>query len=78
MIDLKISIIIPFYRGNKYLNRLFTSIENVCKTVDPSIEWEVIVVNDSPDESVILPDSALSITIIDNNVNLGIQGGFYF
>ncbi len=71
---MKISIIVPFYKGNKYLDRLFKSIENVCSKSDSSIEWEIIIVNDSPDESVILPDSLLNVIVIENKKNLGIQG----
>lgn len=69
-----ISIIIPFYYGNKYLNRLISNIEKVEKKTSNIAKYEVILVNDSPDVDVKLPQTYLDIKIIRNNTNMGIQG----
>lgn len=71
----KISIIIPFFYGNKYLPKLFKSIETVINDTYDIAEYEVIVINDSPEEKVIVPDTKVRINakIINNKKNVGIQ-----
>lgn len=72
----KISIIIPFYNGNEYLERLFFSVKKVKNLLKNEAELEVIIVNDSPAIEVMLPiniDMELNIRIISNPVNMGIQ-----
>ena len=71
---ISISIIIPFYNGNKYLKRLISSIENIVKNTEKIATYELIVVNDSPEIEVILPDTFLNIEILKNERNIGIQG----
>lgn len=79
---LKISIIIPFYNGNNYMSRIFTSITNVVDTLKKSkreeskkIEFEIVLVNDSPDIEVQLPDDVndLDVKVYCNERNMGIQ-----
>ena len=53
----KVSVIVPFYKGNPYLPRLFASIEAIvpiCREEDTAVE--VVLVNDSPDVAVQLPE----------------------
>ena len=69
---MKISIIIPFYKGNEYLERLFTSINNVSTSTNET--FEVIIVNDNPGEKVLIPQNKLNVLLIENENNLGIQG----
>lgn len=69
---MKISIIIPFYKGNEYLERLFTSIKNVSSSINKN--FEVIIVNDNPGEKVFIPENELDVVLIENENNLGIQG----
>lgn len=69
---MKISIIIPFYKGNEYLERLFTSINNVSTSTNET--FEVIIVNDNPGEKVLIPQNKLKVLLIENENNLGIQG----
>lgn len=71
---MQISIIVPFYNGNQYLNRLFKSIEAVVLETKSVVSFEVLIVNDSPDVDVILPKTTLDIRIIFNYQNMGIQG----
>ena len=72
----KISVIVPFYKGNPYLPRLFASIGAivpVCKEEDTQVE--VILVNDSPDISVVLPQQLpTDVQVVTNPKNMGIHG----
>lgn len=70
----EVSIIVPFYKGNNYLKRLLTSINKAAQ--NNNCIFEVILVNDSPDEKIHLPDSSLdyiNIIILNNPHNLGIH-----
>lgn len=71
----KISIIIPFFDGNKYLPRLFKSIESVIQDTCDIAEYEVIVINDSPKVKVIVPKTKVifNVKVLNNEKNLGIQ-----
>lgn len=71
---ISISVIIPFYKGNKYLKRLIFSIENVAKKLSEKALFEIILVNDSPENDIECPETLLKIEIIENEKNLGIQG----
>ncbi|MBR4864472.1 MAG: glycosyltransferase family 2 protein [Oscillospiraceae bacterium] len=72
----KISVIVPFYKGNQYLPRLFASIEAIvpiCRAEDTEVE--VILVNDSPAVAVELPDDLkVTVQVIANEQNMGIHG----
>lgn len=70
-----ISIITPFYKGNKYLGRLFASIEKAAELLDGSDNVELVLVNDSPDyESPIVPShSSFACHVIEHDKNQGIQ-----
>ncbi len=72
----KISVIVPFYKGNQYLPRLFASIEAVLPVCEEeSTQMEVVLVNDSPDVAVVLPDDLkVSTRVIANPQNMGIHG----
>lgn len=74
--NIKISIVVPFYKGNKYLTQLIGSIEKVILRVKKMASFEVVIVNDSPEIEVVLPDyktDNIAIKIIKNSQNLGIQ-----
>lgn len=78
MMNLKISIsiITPVYKGNKYLPHLLKKIEIAVNNIKNNrVEW--ILVNDYPQEDILSLStnlSNLSIKIINNSKNLGIQG----
>lgn len=72
-----ISIITPFYYGNKYLDRLVTSVNQVALKVCDLAKIELIIVNDSPDEQIVLPklnDCVVDVCTVENERNIGIQG----
>jgi glycosyltransferase involved in cell wall biosynthesis len=72
----KVSIIVPFYKGNQYLPRLFASITAaaaVCEEEDTKME--VLLVNNSPDVFAELPEGlTLDVKVITNPQNMGIHG----
>lgn len=72
---IEISIIVPFYRGNQYMNQLFASINHVANTISEKVKFEVIIVNDSCDVEIILPSNInhIDVSIYKNESNIGIQ-----
>lgn len=73
-----ISVIIPFYKGNKFINRIIKNIkENQNELYLYNQEkMEVIIINDSPDTPVKIDDNLkenISIKIHTNDQNYGIQ-----
>lgn len=74
MID--VSIIIPVYKGNKYINNLLKIITRNVKIVE-NIKVEVLLINDCPDCALQFQESYVegyNLHLITNKVNLGIQG----
>ena len=73
-----ISIIVPFYRGNQYIEGLLKNIaENVDNFADDSVNVEVLLVNDSPEDTVIYDRSVhypFELRSISSGKNLGIHG----
>lgn len=70
---IKVSIIVPFYYGNQYLERLFNSVAEAYSMTNDLACFEIIVVNDSPEEQVEIPESELTNKVIINEKNQGIQ-----
>lgn len=70
-----ISIIIPFYHGNKYMETVLSSIEKCIEKNKDEINIEVLIVNDSPQEKVFVPKQfkSININVITNSYNMGIQ-----
>lgn len=73
-----ISVIIPFYNGNKYLKNLMQHLNNLAKQVydDYNDKIEIIIINDSPEISVDVSLSEykyLNIKINVNSYNSGIH-----
>lgn len=72
----KISIIIPFYNGNKYLNRLVDNINSVLKYSNNIFDAEVVFVNDSPGVTIDLKrikSLDCPYLVINNKANSGIH-----
>ncbi len=70
-----ISIIIPFYKGNKYILNLLKIIQKNRDALSKEclVDTEIIIVNDSPGVKVEIPDDMKGIKIINNKFNYGIQ-----
>lgn len=73
-----ISVVIPFYKGNKFINRIIQSIKENQKELYlyNKEKIEVIIVNDSPDIPIIIEDNIkrnMSIKVYNNDKNYGIQ-----
>ncbi len=72
-----ISVITPFYKGNRYINELVSNVNAVAEAVKSKTgaAMELIVVNDSPDVPVeITVASQIPVTVLENPKNLGIHG----
>lgn len=71
-----ISIITAFYHGNAFIDALVENINKVAYAIKDSSRVELIIVNDSPEVSVLIPNTKereFELTIINNEVNMGIQ-----
>lgn len=67
----KISILIPFYRGNKYIQATVNSIYSAMDK--SSISYEIIVINDSPELKIELDISNNgNLFLFQNDSNMGI------
>jgi len=70
-----LSVIIPFYKGNKHINHLLCSLNETQKSANMLFN-EIIIVNDSPEEEIKidkLNKDSLKIKIISNPTNYGIH-----
>lgn len=74
----RFSIITPFYKGNKYVLNLIkmakANYKSLC-TAGIDAELELIIVNDSPDIRVEMPDKVdeIEVILINHEKNSGIQ-----
>lgn len=70
-----ISIIVPIYHGQKYLQGLLAQAEDAAKEV-PGYQTELIFVNDDPDLPVtsLFQSDIIEIQVINTKVNRGIHG----
>ena len=72
-----ISVIVPFYKGNTYMNELLSNLDSVgaCLAEHNGAKLEVIIVNDSPEIPVEYTVCVnVPVTVISNEHNLGIHG----
>ena len=75
--DKLISVVVPFYKGNRYINELLQNLDCLRQTMLDScgVQVEVVVVNDSPDVPVAYTaPPQLPVTIVENPQNMGIHG----
>lgn len=75
---IKFSVIIPFYKGNKYLQKMISILEQNALSLregNVTSQIEVIIVNDSPMEDVLLPNHSdnLNVNVIVHEKNSGIH-----
>lgn len=69
-----ISVIVPFYKGNKYLASLKQSLERACTQYEGAVE--VILVNDSPEEKIneqLMQSSKYNLILVKHKKNYGIH-----
>ena len=74
----KFSVIIPFYKGNRFLDNLFRIVKDNRKALQqafPESDTELILVNDSPEEEIRMPSDAEEIPyrIVAHKENQGIH-----
>ena len=72
---MKVSVITPYYEGKDYLARYCGMMEQNRNRLEPGDELEVLLVNDSPWEKVVLPGGERFswIRILENESNRGIH-----
>lgn len=75
-----VSVIVAFYKGNQYMERLFNSIIKVAEGMKDKATFEVILVNDSPGIEIELANMVQQleefggcVKILKNDHNSGIQ-----
>ncbi len=72
-----ISIVIPLYRGNRYIKRLINMISEAYEYASRRLQCsiEVVLVNDYPDEKVLFSEEHLlfPVSVINHEKNIGIQ-----
>lgn len=70
-----ISVIIPFYYGNEYLNKMIEMLNtNYMQLFNSTVSMEVILVNDSPEEKIDIREPVLfPMSIVINRKNQGIH-----
>lgn len=72
---MKVSIITAFYKGNAYMADYKKMIRANQKNLESADELEAVIINDSPEESVVLPEDGgdCNIWIYDQKQNGGIH-----
>lgn len=71
-----VSIITPYYKGRKYLKQYLKSLTISLKEIEGKFSYEVIIINDSPEEEVIIEEETkqkLNIKVVTNENNKGIH-----
>ena len=74
-----VSIIVPLYKGRKYVNSIISMVSENAKTMQSrgfSEKVELIFVNDYPKETIVISDHCTDLTtviLISNEKNCGIH-----
>lgn len=71
-----ISVIVPFYKGNQYMQQLFGVVRRNAENA-PGLQVELVLVNDSPDTPVEYDPQwvqGFSLQVLTNPRNMGIHG----
>ena len=70
-----VSVIVPFYKGNKYINNIFRMVRDNVANAD-GITVELVVVNDSPEIEIQYNKELIDgfkLNIVQHKKNMGIQ-----
>lgn len=68
-----LSIIVPLYKGEKYVLNIVNMCEKACEVAEISNDAEIIFVNDYPEEKINIVNSSIKTIVIKNNQNEGIH-----
>lgn len=72
--DIDVSILIPFYNGNQYINDTINSIFVAGRYAPAHFRYEIIIINDSPQITVDLHNlTHENLYIVTNEKNMGIH-----
>ncbi len=69
-----VSVITPIYKGTKYIASIIEQVDVASRTADCACE--LILVNDYPEDDIVVPDkrTMIDIRVIDQKLHLGIHG----
>lgn len=69
-----ISVIVPFYKGHKYVSGLLYDLVEATKSADLTVE--VLFINDNPEEKITIEDNCegFCVNVINSEINRGIHG----
>lgn len=72
----KISVIVPIYKGKKYINGLINQLETCTEAVGGAVKTELVLVNDDPDSSISggYQLQRIDVQAIETDRNRGIHG----
>ena len=68
-----LSIIVPLYKGEKYVLHIVNMCENACSAAEIFNDAELIFVNDYPEEKINIVNSSIKTMVINNDQNQGIH-----
>ena len=68
-----VTVVVPLYRGKKYIEPKIRMFEKAFIKADIVDKAEVLFINDYPDEIIELPESQISVRLLSNEKNQGIQ-----
>lgn len=68
-----VSTIIPLYHGGKYVNSLVEMCARAFSEAGIENKAEIIFINDSPDDPILLPDAKIEMKLLNNSENKGIH-----
>ena len=73
---MKISIIVPIYKGKKYVPKMISQLEECQKQLPKEVSLELVLSNDDPEEDVDFSDvqTGLDVVVLNTDVNNGIHG----
>lgn len=75
MTQILISVIVPIYKGKKYIPFIIEQIEKCADQIKKNIAVELLLINDYPDEKLEEYESKkIFIRVINTEINRGIQG----
>lgn len=68
-----ISVIVPVYKGKKYIKQIIKQIEECKKRIDEMVE--LLLINDCPEEKLATAESdIITVRVFNSDTNRGIQG----
>lgn len=68
-----VTVVVPLYRGKKYIESKIKMFEQAFYKAGIVDKAEVLFINDYPEETITLPEAKISVRLLTNEKNQGIQ-----